>query len=157
VQRKVSNSVPTVIGDLTTEPTVNGVMFAPHSFDFSVTARFQLHTNCGRRCFIANNFYSFNPLPPSDAARKQKKIFLRIFSVQFRRNQKEISPSGNQKFYNLGIFQSLEFRISMKKFAQISLKLNVTPNVLGCNGLMSRAETLFFFGSYSNCVSKLAV
>ena len=37
---------------------------------------------------------------------------------------------------NLGIFQSLKFRILMeKKILSISLKLNFTPNTLGCHGL----------------------
>jgi len=33
----------------------------------------------------------FNPLPPSDAVRKQKKIFKRIF-FQYRLNLKNITP-----------------------------------------------------------------
>ena len=33
-------------------------------------------------------------------------------------------PSGNLKFNNLGIFQSLKLRILMEKFLSISLKLN---------------------------------
>jgi len=33
-----------------------------------------------------------NPLPPSDAVRQQKKIFLRIFSVQYCLNLKNITP-----------------------------------------------------------------
>jgi len=33
-----------------------------------------------------------NPLPPSDAVRKQKKIFWRIFSVQYFHNSKNITP-----------------------------------------------------------------
>jgi len=40
------------------------------------------------------------------------------------------------KFNNLGIFQSLKLRISMEKILAISLKLNFTPNNLGCYGLM---------------------
>jgi len=35
---------------------------------------------------------NLNPLPPSDAVRQQKKIFLRIFSVQYRLNLKNITP-----------------------------------------------------------------
>jgi len=55
-----------------------------------------------------------NPLPPSDAFRKQKKIFWRIFSVQLSRFKK-YNPSGNLKFKNLGIFQSLKLPILLEK------------------------------------------
>ena len=41
-------------------------------------------------------------------------------------------PSENLKFNNLGIFQSLKFRIWMEKIVLISLKLNSTPITLGC-------------------------
>jgi len=74
-----------------------------------------------------------DPLPPSDAVRKQKKMFWRIFSVQYCQNLKEkYHPSGNLKFNNLGTFQSFKLRNFMGKIPQISLKLNVTPNTLGC-------------------------
>jgi len=33
-----------------------------------------------------------DPLPPSDAVRQKKKIFLRIFSVQYRLNLENITP-----------------------------------------------------------------
>jgi len=46
-------------------------------------------------------------------------------------------PSGNLKFINLGIFQSLKMRILMEKILPISLKLNFTPNTLGCYGLIA--------------------
>jgi len=42
---------------------------------------------------------------------------------------------GNLKFNYLGIFQSLKLRILMEKVLPISLKLNFTPNTLGCYGL----------------------
>jgi len=48
---------------------------------------------------------------------------------------KKYHPSGNLKLNNLGIFQSLKVRISMQKILSISLKLNFTPNTLGCYGL----------------------
>jgi len=54
-------------------------------------------------------------LPPSDAVRKQKTLFQRIFSVHYCHNHKNITPSGNLKFKNLSIFLSLKFRISMEK------------------------------------------
>jgi len=49
-------------------------------------------------------------------------------------NSKKYHPSGNLKFDNLGIFQSLKLRFLMEKFLPISLKLNFTPNTLGCYG-----------------------
>jgi len=56
----------------------------------------------------------FNPLPPSDAVRQQKKnIFEDLFSSvsQF----KKYRPSGNLKFNNLGILPSLKLRILVEK------------------------------------------
>ena len=35
---------------------------------------------------------AINPLPPSDAVRKQKKIVKRIFSVNYYHNLKNITP-----------------------------------------------------------------
>jgi len=86
---------------------------------------------------------TFNPLPPSDAVRQQKKLFYRIFSVQYCRNLKKYHPSGNLKFHKLGIFQSLRLRILMEKIHTISLKLNFTPNTLGCFGLNASLKTEF--------------
>jgi len=45
---------------------------------------------------------------------------------------KKYHPSGNLKFNNLGIFQSLKYRILLEKILQMSLNLNFTPNTLGC-------------------------
>ena len=39
-----------------------------------------------------SKFPCINPLPPSDAVRKQKHLFLRIFSVQYSHNLKIITP-----------------------------------------------------------------
>jgi len=36
--------------------------------------------------------FIFEPLPPSDAVRKQKKIFQRIFSAKYCHNSKNITP-----------------------------------------------------------------
>ena len=44
-------------------------------------------------------------------------------------------PSGNMKFNNLGIFQSLKLRMLMRKILPLSLKLHLIPNTVGCNGL----------------------
>jgi len=71
----------------------------------------------------------FNPPPPSDIVRKED-LFSSVLS-QFKR----FSLSGNPKFVNLSISQSLESRILMKTILSITLKLNFTPNTLGCYGL----------------------
>jgi len=47
-------------------------------------------------------------------------------------------PSGKLKFNNLGILQSLALRTLIKKILPISLKLNFSPNNLGCYGLTSK-------------------
>jgi len=74
----------------------------------------------------------FNPPPPSDVVQKQKKNILEDLPVQYCHNSKKYHSSGNLKFNNLSIFNSLEMRILMEKILQISLKLNFTPNTLGC-------------------------
>jgi len=51
---------------------------------------------------------------------------------------KEYHPFGNLKLNNLGIFQSLKFRILKEIILPISLKLTFTPNALGCYGLKTR-------------------
>jgi len=82
-----------------------------------------------------------NPQPPSDAVRKQTFILEDLFSSvssQF----KKYHPFGNLKLNNLGIFQSLKFRIRMGKILPISLKLNFTRNTLDCCGLMPNLGTL---------------
>jgi len=48
---------------------------------------------------------------------------------------KKYHPSGNLKFYNLGILKRLKLRILVNKMLLISHKLNFTPNTLGCKGL----------------------
>jgi len=62
-----------------------------------------------------------NPLSPSDAVRQQKKIFQRIFSVQYCLNSKNITPLETLKFYNLGILKSSKLRILVKKTFQFLL------------------------------------
>jgi len=49
---------------------------------------------------------------------------------------KKYHPSGNLKFNNLGILQSLKFCILIDKILPISLKLNFTPNTLDGYGLI---------------------
>jgi len=47
---------------------------------------------------------AINPLPPSDAVRKQKKSILEVFFSSVLSQFKKYHPSGNPKFNNLGIF-----------------------------------------------------
>jgi len=58
----------------------------------------------------------FNPLPPSDAVRKQKKkiIFEDLFSSVLS-EFKKYHPYENLKFKNFGIFKSLKLRNLMGK------------------------------------------
>jgi len=65
--------------------------------------RFSCHHQYGRNHLL---IHILNPLPPSDAVRKQKNLFPRIFLVQYC--HKLINhPSGKLKFNVSGIFQSL--------------------------------------------------
>jgi len=82
---------------------------------------------------------SFNPLPPSDAVRKQKKNILEDLFSRELSQFKNYHPTGNLKFNNLGIFQSLKLRNLVGKILPISLKLDFTPNTLGCYGLIRTA------------------
>jgi len=66
-----------------------------------------------------------------------KKYFRRSFQFSIV-TIKKISPLWNPKNFYFGIFQSLKFRILMKKILPISLNLNFTPNTLGCYGLSKR-------------------
>ena len=75
----------------------------------------------------------FNPLPPSDAVRKQEHLEDLFSSVLL--HFKKYQPLGNLKFNNLGIFQSLKLRILAEKTVLISRTLNFTPNNLSCCGL----------------------
>jgi len=56
---------------------------------------------------------------------------------------KKYHPSGNLKFFNLGFLKSLKLRILVRKILPISLKLNFTPNALGCKGLKVCLKDLF--------------
>jgi len=44
---------------------------------------------------------------------------------------KKYHPSGNLKFNDLGISQSIKLRNSIEKILRISLKLNITPKDFG--------------------------
>jgi len=66
-----------------------------------------------------------------------KNIFEDLFSSVLSEFEK-YHFSGNLKFYNLGILSSLKLRILARKIPIISLKLNFTPNTLGCKGLTQK-------------------
>jgi len=59
-----------------------------------------------------------------------RKLYFRIFLVQYFLNLKKNHPSGNLKFNNLGIFQSLKFRILLKKIIPISLISYISLQIL---------------------------
>jgi len=65
---------------------------------------------------------------------RKKNILEDLFSSVFLQFKK-YHPSGNLKFINLGILQSLKFCILIEKFPAIALKLNFTLITLGCYGL----------------------
>jgi len=80
------------------------------------------------RCKVISNLIrEVNPLPPSDAVRKQKSISEDLFSLVLSQFKKYYSP-GNLKFYYLGIFQSWKLRTSMENILSISLNLKFTLN-----------------------------
>jgi len=60
-------------------------------------------------------FWKINPLPPSDAFRKQKKNVLEDLFSSLLSQFKKYHPSGNLKYNNLGIFQRLKLRILVEK------------------------------------------
>ena len=55
---------------------------------------------------------------------------------------KKYPPSWNLKFSNLRILKGLKLRILVKKIVPVSLKLNFTPNTLGCKELTARSDFL---------------
>jgi len=61
----------------------------------------------------------------------RKKYYKGSFQVSFV-TVKKYHSSENQKFNNLGFFQSLKLRNSMGNSPLTSLRLNFTPNTLGC-------------------------
>jgi len=74
---------------------------------------------------------------------EEKNILEDLFSSVL--SQKKNHPPGNPKFSYLGIFQSLKLLTPIEKVLSISLKLNSTPNILGCYGLIC---SHFFLSSY---------
>jgi len=73
---------------------------------------------------------------------RKKNILEDLFSSVLSQFKK-YHPNGNMKFNYLGIFQSLKLRLSMEQILSVSLKLNFTPNTLGCYKL----TPLLFFTS----------
>jgi len=71
----------------------------------------------------------------------KKKILEDLFGSVLS-HFKKYHPSGNLKFNNLGIFQSLKLRNLMGKILRISLKQNFTRNTLGCYGLTLRKTVI---------------
>jgi len=65
---------------------------------------------------------------------RKKNIIEDLFSLVLSQF-KTYSPSGNLKFNNLGIFQSLKLHILVEKILSISLKQKFATNTLGCYGL----------------------
>jgi len=87
--------------------------------------------------------FDLNPLPPSDAARKQKKsIFEDLFRSVLTKFEK-YHTSGNLKFNYFGIFQSLKLRYLMGKILRISLKVNFRA-VIVTFFLVKRYVTSYF-------------
>jgi len=76
------------------------------------------HVNLGHVNLSHVDLGHVNPLPPSDAVRKQKKNILEDRFSSVLSQFKKYRPSGNLKFNNLGIFQSLKLRILMEKILQ---------------------------------------
>jgi len=74
-----------------------------------------------------------NPYRPALPFGNRKKLEDLLSSVlsKFKKHH----PSGNLKFNNLGISQSLKLRNLIGKILRLSSKLNFTSNNLGCYGL----------------------
>ena len=93
-------------------------------------------------CHIKECLTLYRPAMPHG---KKSDLFSSVLS-----KLSKYHPSGNLKFNYLGIFQSLKFRILMEKIPPISLKLNFTPNTLGCYGLRYEGPN-FIYKFYSVC------
>jgi len=102
-------------------------MFSAFFIFFKKEIRFELLVYID----ILINLSLINPQPPSDAVRKQKNYF-RVSYSSVLSQLKKYHPSGNMKFNNLGIFQSLKLCNLTGKILQISVKLNFFPSTLGC-------------------------
>jgi len=72
--------------------------------------------------YVPPPFWFLNPLTPNDVVRQQKKITLEDLFSSVLSQSKKYHPSGNLKFNDLCIFQSLKLRILMEKSLQFLLK-----------------------------------
>jgi len=82
--------------------------------------------------------FTFGPTTAQRCRSETEKNILEDLFSSVSSQFKNYYPSGNLKFNNLGISQNLKFRIFMEKIRSISLRLNFTPNTLGCYGLTSK-------------------
>jgi len=87
-------------------------------------------------------FQFINPLPPSDAVRKQKNLLLEDLFNTLMLQFKKYHSSENLKFANFDIFQSLKFGILLEKILPTYLKLNFTQITPGFKGLMRITDVL---------------
>jgi len=85
-------------------------------------------------CILRENMDSSLHYRPAMPFGNTKTILENLFTSAMSQFKKYY-PSGNLKFYYLGIFESSKLRILMEKILSISLKLNFTPNTLVCYGL----------------------
>jgi len=76
-----------------------------------------------------------NPLPPSVAVRKQKKKYFRGYFQFSIITIKKISPPWKPEIQSFRQFPKLKIAYFNGKIVSISLKLNFSPNTLGCYGL----------------------
>jgi len=65
----------------------------------------------------------------------RNKYFKGSFQFSIVAQLKKYHHSENLEFNNVSIFQSLKLRIYVEKVLPHSLKLNPSPNTLGCYGL----------------------
>jgi len=97
---------------------INWHFFFHFLFDFD--AVFVVKKNVFWQQLMGLGIFAYNylnPLPPSDAVRKQNIILEDLFSSVLS-PFKKYHPSGNLKSNNLGIFQSLKLRIFVEKSFQ---------------------------------------
>jgi len=83
-----------------------------------------------------------SPIQPSTAQRCRSETERHILEDRFSSSLsqfKKYHPSGNPKFNNLGIFQSLKLRFFVVFFT-ILLGVNFTQNTLGCFGLRKNGK-----------------
>jgi len=85
--------------------------------------------------FLGGISFVFNPLPSSDAVRKQKKNILEDLFSSVLPQFKKISPLWKPDIPLFRHFSKLKISYLIWKIHSISFKLNFTPNTLGRYGL----------------------